>query len=170
MRKIVIGIFVSMLMIGSVLASASIVEFQKNENSFSEITVTIPIGDYEIEEKDNGDEIHLEDFGLLNIPGKPNLPSKIFSIAIPPETIFKDISYDIGEGIVLEGNYDINPVSLPRVIGVEKPEIYQQELSIYNENYDEAAQERLQHTPDHFILPYGVYVRKTGPVIFKRYG
>ena len=137
MKKIVFGIFVSMLMLGSVITSASIVEFQKNENSFSEISVAIPIGDYEIEEKNTGDEINLEDFGLLNIPGKPDLPSKIFSIAIPPETEFKDISYDIGEGIVIDGYFDISPVSLPRVIGVEKPEIYTQELAKYNKNYDE---------------------------------
>jgi hypothetical protein len=146
MKKIVFGILVSMLMIGSVFAGANVVELKKVEQikdkiSFfniedGEITVTIPIGAYEIKETVQGDEIYVEDFGHLLKPGKPNLPSKIFSIAIPPGAILVDMIFDSGEGTTLDGGYNIKPVSLPRVIGKENSEVYEQELKKYNENYE----------------------------------
>jgi len=60
----------------------------------------------------------------------------MFSIAIPPESIFVDLTYDLGEGIILPGDYDINPVPLPQVIGVEDPVVRQKEEQSYNENYE----------------------------------
>jgi len=135
MEKVVVGIFFGMLMIGSVFASANIIGLDKEKNNFNELTVTIPIGNYEIKKTGYRDNIYLEDFGILNIPGKPNLPSKIFSIAIPPGTTMKDISFDKGKGIILDGIYNINQVNLPRVIGLENPKIYEQELARYNKNY-----------------------------------
>ena len=76
MKRVVIGIFVSMLMIGSVLTSATLVQ---NEIKFDdgEITVTIEIGDYQIENTQEGIEIKVDNFGHYLIAGKPNLPAKI---------------------------------------------------------------------------------------------
>jgi hypothetical protein len=146
MKKIVFGIFISMLMIGSIFASANIAEFKKveqtnNNISFfkiedSEITVKIPIGSYEIKETVQGDEINVEDFGHLLIPGKPNLPSKIFSIAIPPGAILFDVKINSGIGTTLDGIYDIKPVNVPIVMGEEDPEVSEQKLKKYNENYE----------------------------------
>lgn len=136
MKKKIIGIFVCMLMVNSVVAIANNAENDKIDQDISEISLKIPIGEYIIEETDQGDEIYVEDFGHLFIPGKPNLPSKIFSIAIPPGAIFKDITYDSGEGITIPGEYEVEPINLPRVIGQEDPEVYLQELNKYNENYE----------------------------------
>ena len=136
MKKILIGVIISMIMLVSVISSANVVEIKKEKNNFGEISIEIPIGSYEIKNTENGDEIYLEDFGILFTPGKPNLPSKIFSIAIPPGAEPIDVKFERGEGITLDGGFNINPVDLPRVIGQEKPEVYQQEVAKYNENYN----------------------------------
>ena len=81
MKKIVFGILVSVLMIGSVLASAAVIEKMDVLND-GKISVTISIGDYQIESTEQGVEVNIEDFGHYLIAGKPNLPTKIFSIAI----------------------------------------------------------------------------------------
>jgi hypothetical protein len=143
MRKAVVGVLISFLMIGSILASANATNFNLEKTDYfylfeiddGEIVVTIPIGEYEIVKGDNGYEVYVEDFGKNLIPGKPNLPSKIFSISIPPGAIFNDITYSFEESVNVEGIYDIVPVGLPRVIGDENPEIYEKELKKYNENY-----------------------------------
>jgi len=146
-KKIVIGslLAVCMLMIGSVLSSANVNEnklglqdkemcfFDINEDS---ISVTIPVGTYEIRNIEQRHEIFVEDFGSLLIPGKPNLPSKIFSIAVPPEAEVVGISFDASEGVVLPDVYEICPSPLPRVIGEEDPQIYEQDKKIYEENYN----------------------------------
>jgi hypothetical protein len=144
MKKIVIGVLISFLMLGSVLAGANTVNYSSEgtdsielfEIGDGEIKVTFPLGDYEIIRNDNGDEIFLEDFGRNLIPGKPNLPSKIFSVAIPPGAIFKDVSYTYEESVELEDIFYIQPVGLPRLIGEEDPEVYKQGLKNYNENYE----------------------------------
>ncbi len=144
MKRVVIGILISVLMIGSVFVSANTTNY-KNDNSNQiysfniedgEISITILVGDYEIIHGDQGDEVTVEDFGRLLIPGKPKLPSKIFSVAIPPGAIFVDYSFDSGENIILDGSYNIIPVDLPRVIGQEDPEIYKQEQMKYKENHE----------------------------------
>ncbi|MCK4996515.1 MAG: hypothetical protein KAR55_06465, partial [Thermoplasmatales archaeon] len=100
MQRKTIGVLVCMLMIGSVLASATV---NVNEETVlfdiedGTISVTIPVGTYEIESTEQGDEISVEDFGHLLIPGKPNLPSKIFSIAIPPGAELVDIDFEFGD-------------------------------------------------------------------------
>ena len=134
MRKIIFGILVSMLLIVGTLVSGTTTNFEVKEN-VNKISAIIPIGTYTINENEQGQIITLEDFGCLLIPGKPNLPSKIFSIAIPPGATLKDVTYETGEGIILNGEYSIPPVNLPRVIGNENPDIYAQELAVFNENY-----------------------------------
>ena len=79
----------------------------------------IPIGLYVIKNTDEGQEIFIDNFGRLSKPGEPCLPSRIFSIAIPPKAELVDIIYDVGESIILSGNYDISPVPLPNIM-VEK--------------------------------------------------
>ncbi len=140
MKKNAIAISICILMISSVLAGATVIN-EKDTDFFyttdGTVSVTIPVGTYEITDTSNGHEIFAENFGRNLIPGKPNLPSKIFSIAIPPGAEVEDINYEILDSYVLAGKYDIIPVSLPRVIYEENPEIYQQELKKYQENYQE---------------------------------
>jgi hypothetical protein len=140
MKKHVIVLSVCILMIGSVIAGASVINdidtgfFNISDGT---VSVTIPVGSYKITDTSDGHEIFADNFGRNLIPGKPNLPSKIFSIAIPPGAEVKDINYEILDSYVLPGKYDIIPASLPRVICDENPEIYQQELKKYQENYIE---------------------------------
>ena len=136
MKKIV-GIFVCMLMICGALVSANNVA--KNKQGFNiedgAITVNIPVGRYEINDAKQGHEVTVESYGRLLIPGKPNLPSKIFSVAIPPGAQFKSVSFETPNSVVLYGRYNVLPVSLPRVIGDENSAVYEKELDKYYENY-----------------------------------
>jgi hypothetical protein len=141
MKKIIFGILVSILMLGSVITgSTSVINIEQTEKiaifEDGEITTSISIGSYEIENTDQGDIVSIEDFGRLIIPGKPNLPTKIFAIAIPPGAEYVDLTYETGEGIDIIGDYYVTPVPLPRVIGEEDPAVVKKELQIYNENYE----------------------------------
>ena len=134
-KKMVFGILVSILMVGSALASATVVN-NNIEFEDGEIVTSIPVGSYEIESTDSGEYITVEDFGRYLVPGKPELPSKIFAIAIPPGAELVDVSFKSGEGIVLSGEYNVVPTPLPEVIGVEDPVVRQKEEHVYNENYE----------------------------------
>jgi len=100
------------------------------------ISVTIPIGPYEINYTEQGEEISVENFGRLLVPGKPDLPSKIFAIAIPPGAEVDEVTFTTEEGVTLPGTYEISPTPLPRVIGQEDPLIYEQDKKMYEENYN----------------------------------
>jgi len=99
------------------------------------ITVNIPVGSYEIEETTQGHEVTVDNYGRLLIPGKPNLPSKIFSVAIPPGANVRDVQFETNKGIVLPGVYRIAPSLLPRVIGEENLVLYERDQHQYEENY-----------------------------------
>lgn len=115
------------------LHDREIVSFDRDEDI---ITITMPIGPYEIKNNGNGQEIFVEDFGRLLVPGKPDIPSKIFAVAIPPGADVVEVSFDAGKGITLPGFYDILPVQLPRAIGQENPFIHEQDLKRYEENFN----------------------------------
>ena len=131
MIKKAIGVFVCTLMVCSVLVSATNVIRNKD----GAITVNMPVGTYEIKKTGQGHEVSVEDFGRLLIPGKPSLPSKIFSIAIPPGAQFKSVSFETRNSVVLPSSYNVLPVPLPRVIGDENSAVYEKELGKYYENY-----------------------------------
>ncbi|MCX6671530.1 MAG: C25 family cysteine peptidase, partial [Euryarchaeota archaeon] len=137
MMKKIIGIFVCMLMISGALVSATnLLEDKKVFNTDSgAITVTIPIGSYRFVEEEQGYEVRIENFGRLLIPGKPNLPSKIFSIAIPPGAEVQDVTFEAGNDIVLPGEYKITPTSLPRVIGPQDSALNARDQQQYEQNY-----------------------------------
>jgi hypothetical protein len=125
------------------------------------ISATIPIGAYDVRQTVEGQEIYLEDFGRLLVPGKPNLPSEIFAIAIPPGAKATQVTFDLGEGIALPGTYQIPPASLPRVIGQENPLVYQSEKQTYEENY--AA---VYGSDEAYPASVGEFVRSAG---FRKY-
>jgi len=137
MNKSIVVFLVCMLTFSSILVGATVntknVLFETKDGT---IALTIPINSYEIKKTGYDDELYVDDFGCLLIPGNPSLPSKIFSIAIPPGAQFKSISFETSESIVLLGKYNILPAPLPRVIGYENPDIYEEELRRYNENYE----------------------------------
>jgi hypothetical protein len=164
MKKHVLVVSIIILLISSAIAGASVI-VKNDKNAFDlvdgKISVKISVGDYEIISTSEGYEISVENFGRNLIPGKPNLPSKIFSIAIPPGAEITSVDYEILDSDILPAKYDIIPVPIPRVVGEEKPEIYQQELKKYNENYDEIY-ERDNPYPSYVVE----FVRKAG---FRKY-
>ncbi len=115
--------FITWLMLHGVVLSAD-----------EEVSVTIPIGMYELKATAQGHEIFIENFGRLFVPGKPDLPSKIFAIAIPPGAEVAEVTFTTGEGVVLPGSYEVPPVGLPRVIGQEDPLLYERDREMYEEN------------------------------------
>lgn len=103
--------------------------FDENEGS---VCVTISIGKYEMKNTNQGNELYVENFGRLLVPGRPNLPSKIFSIAIPPGAKLLGVNFNTDEGVRLPGTYDIPPSSITRIIGKEDPHF----LKLQNEEYE----------------------------------
>ncbi len=142
--EVVVSVLLMMLMISSVLAYANVGEYkqdlQNNEMNLIDnkeiVSVTIPVGSYDIRINEDGHEVVAEGFGRLLVPGKPNLPSKIAAVAIPPGTKVVDVTYTTSDGVILPGAYDISPARLPRVIGEENPIIYEKDKQRYNENYE----------------------------------
>jgi hypothetical protein len=139
MKKNIVLILISLFILSSSITCA--IERENTDTNLFDIkdgviSIDIPVGIVEHEKTKNGDEISIDDFGRLLIPGKPSLPTKIFSIAIPPRAEFVDLSYNVGEVVVLHGSYDINPVTLPQVIGSENLEVQSKEEQLYNGNYE----------------------------------
>jgi hypothetical protein len=137
MMKKVIGIFVCMLMIFGALASANYATRDMNGSTVNQgsITVSIPVGAYDITQVGQSHEVSVEGYGRLLIPGQPNLPSKVFSIAIPPGAVVRDVLFNTGDGVVLSGTYTIAPCVLARVIGEEDPVVYAAEKQQCEQNY-----------------------------------
>lgn len=126
-----------MLMVSSVLVSAS-TQISDKQNSVTQngtLTVNIPVGKYCVTKTANGQDMTLENYGRLLIPGKPNLPSKIFSIAIPPGAKIRDIIFKANNAVILPGFFRIAPSPLPRVIGAENSGIATLEQKQYMNNY-----------------------------------
>lgn len=143
--RLVMVFVIVIFMINSAIVVANVSKNKKGmqninniyfENSEGRVSVTITIGSYDIKNTEYGDEIFIEDFGRLPSPGKPNLPSKIFAVAIPPGAEVLEVTFNTGEGVTLPGVYDISPVPLSRVIGAEDPLIYEQDKKMYEDNYN----------------------------------
>jgi len=98
------------------------------------LMVEIPVGDYHVETIKGRPEISVDGFGRNLIPGMPDLPSKIFAVAIPPGARVESVTYQTGEEIVLPGTYQVEPCPLPRVIGREDPRILEREQQRYERN------------------------------------
>jgi len=138
MKKLVVVLMMCLIVLSSTISYAQEKEqgtthgFESNNGRLS---MRIPIGMVTFEKTSNGDEATIDDFGRHLVPGTPNLPSKIFSIAIPPGAVFVDLQYTIGEEIVLPDRYDIKPVPHPQVNSPGNHEIQVHEEQRYAENY-----------------------------------
>jgi len=130
---------------------------QQYDSNKGLICVNIPIGNYEIENTGKGHEISVENLGRLLISGKPNLPSKIFAIAIPPGAEVKEVTFSTKEKVTLPGSYNVLPSPLPRVIGQENPHVYEKEKKLYEDNHNSVYG---SHEP--YPQSVGEFVRKAG--------
>ena len=96
-----------LLMTGGALTIADETGAPVSGISEDSVSVTIPVAAPEITKAEPGHEIFVEDFGRWLVPGKPDLPSKIFAIAIPPGAEFTELTFETSEGVVLPGTYEI---------------------------------------------------------------
>jgi hypothetical protein len=137
MLKKLIGVLICTLMISSVLAGAAPknISTQTIGTQDGMVTVKIPIGKLVVSKTASSAAITIDTYGRLLIPGKPNLPAKVFSIAIPPGAHVTAVNVETNKGVILPGLYRIAPCVLPRVIGEENPVLYAQDQQRYSENY-----------------------------------
>ncbi len=126
-----------MILLCGSLGSVNAIGTKKQEAHFVDdaLTVAISIGAYEIKKTNLGDEVAVENYGCLSIPGEPQLPVKIFSIAIPPGAHVRNVTFETKNGILLYGTYRIPPCPLPLVMGQENPVLSQRNQHRYQENY-----------------------------------
>jgi len=100
------------------------------------LSVDIPIGNYQITDTADGHSLALDGFGRRLIPGTPELPARIFAIAIPPGAELVGVTCETGPAVVLPGTYRIAPAPLPRVIGDENPDAHAADLARYEARYN----------------------------------
>ena len=138
MKKLLVLFTICFLVLSSTMTYAqgkeqsSTKKFDANDGR---ISIHIPIGEVTYQKTHKGDDIALDDFGRHLVPGKPNLPSKIFSIALPPGAVFVELQYTLGKGILLPGRYDIKPVPVPQVARQGNQEIQASLEQLFAENY-----------------------------------
>jgi len=142
MKKIMPFVLVGILLFSG-FGAGGLSNYESLENeksSFIEdkesISVTIPIGKYEIKTIRDGQEILINDFGRLSTPGEPNIPSKIFAIAIPPGAEVIDVAYDAEEVVIIPGAYNISPVLLPQLMDDENRFSSEMNLEIFGETFN----------------------------------
>ena len=99
-------------------------------NGLQTISVSIQIPSYSIFETLKGEKIIVDGFGRLSDPGEPYLPSKVFSIAIPPSAAFVALNVDPGEKRVIPGVHDIYPIE-PSVIPWEYDDLADEQAMKY---------------------------------------
>jgi hypothetical protein len=138
MKKILLIFFITLILIlSSGFIQALPLRLTGNNikmNNTSVFSVEININNYNIIESKDEQKIVIDGFGRLNKVGEPYLPSKILSIAIPPDADFIDIEYELKEIQKINGNYQIIPIPLPHLennnLDIEKQLIEEYEKNI----------------------------------------
>jgi hypothetical protein len=117
-------LFITMLMISTVIAGADISENEKPLPG-EQISLTIHVGEYEIQDTEQGQKITVENFGHLLVPGKPMLPARNFLIALPPGARVQSVEVKGTGARQLPGTYQIIPTPpiLPLVHPFHYPQI-----------------------------------------------
>ncbi len=101
------------------------------------LKVTLRANPYEILKDVEGyDEIVMEEFGSLLISGKPKLPMKVFTIALPPGAEVSSVEIGEGSPLDLAGKYRIRPA--PPMLPMDPiPALIKRALQEYRTNYEE---------------------------------
>lgn len=118
------------------------------------IEYTINLDSFTIQHNNGYDDISCTNFGRLLVEGKPNLPSKIISIAVPPKAIVQELTFITSDCVRLEGYFRIEPCPSPLAIDKYGPSDAQQQ--IYDSNY---MQTYLTNEP--YPSQRGEYVRNS---------
>jgi hypothetical protein len=100
------------------------------------LTIDIPQGSLNHQKTIYGDEIIINSFGKHQIPGQPQLPTKIFSIAIPPGAIFTNLEYTTKKITTLPGQYTLHPCPPPQISDKTNNLLQCTQQQIYTTNYE----------------------------------
>jgi len=108
-RKASVAILFTMM----VLASAFVMPSLAAESG--EINYQITVGDYEITEDDEGFHritMSTQGYGVMDSPGDPALPERLFEFAVPDNIDWSTVEYtaEIIESEVLPGLYNVTPI------------------------------------------------------------
>jgi hypothetical protein len=76
------------------------------------LTVTLEAGDYTLREGSDGQtRIRMDaDFGSFGDPGQPELPGRVFLIALPPGAQVTDVDFETPDPINLPGRHRVAPI------------------------------------------------------------
>lgn len=145
MKNIVLS--VSIIFLGFLIISSSLIGAMKDQavdqlqNSLNdqlakeEIEVFITVDSFSVLSSADGEKIVAEGYGRLTNPGEPFLPSKIVSIAIPPNAEFIDVEYDLSTKVMLDGTHDIVPIP-PTTLSEDGTLFDNQQQRIYSSNIE----------------------------------
>ena len=98
----------------------------------------VEVGEFEIVDMDGGQRVRAEGFGVMGESGKPDLPGKIFALAVPPGAEVISVGVEPVEAVTLDGSYQILPTPLRRVLGEEDPAVAEAWLTEWQQTRDAA--------------------------------
>jgi hypothetical protein len=85
--------------------------------------ISVEVREFEIIEVDGGQRVRAEGFGVIGESGRPDLPGKIFALAVPPGAQVVSVTVEPSAVVTLDGSYQILPTPLRRVLGDEDPQV-----------------------------------------------
>lgn len=166
MHKITILLCIALLICSSFFVSASatiqpVVSNPKQELSYAHhddtVRVTIPIEQYSLIYDNGIPQIIIPGFGNSLAAGTPSLPSRIFSIAIPPGAELVDMCFYAESSVQLSDINYIQPVPISRTLSQENHDLFQLRQKQYDETVD-----LIYSTDDPFPDSIGEFVRTAG--------
>jgi len=121
------------------------------------LSVTIPLAAHTITETDSGHRVYVEAFGALHEPGVPQLPVRIFPIAIPPGAEVVRVTYTAADPVTLPARYHVPPAPVWEPISHEDEQVRAAEQQRFDSNHTAiyGTDERYPATPVEFVRHAG---------------
>ncbi len=121
------------------------------------VEVTVEIPPPSVIRTDRGDELVIDGFGRFGEPGTPDLPGRIFAVAVPPGAQVSGVTVTPLESSPLPARYDIPVVELPHLIGQRDRDLPPEERARYRSNLS-----RVYGADDPYPATAGHLVRTAG--------
>ena len=131
------GTILSILLLAFLWSATSVTSASAGQSAREgTLQVVIPTGFPSVQRNAATAKVTVPGFGRLLVPGKPNLPAKIFSIALPPGTEVVEATFEAVGVKTLPGTFQVPPAPLPRVVGVEDPAVLARHQKVFQANHD----------------------------------
>ncbi|MBN1880276.1 hypothetical protein JW823_09225 [bacterium] len=99
--------------------------------------VAVPDRELLIENQGPSAVLEMQNFGMMNIPGQPRLPSRIFAVAVPCGAVVDDVVIYSGQVERVPGSFDIQPASMRLPLMT----LTDEEMAVYETRYQEGYRE-----------------------------